>query len=118
MLCLLAGPARSLLTGLGVLLMAPIARGFWGVLLFWFWSAERPGGQLPGDWPFFALGDIGQSLRLLSAPSWAYWTVFFGGAVGTVLLGRFATRRRMAMTDPAVGIEQLSCAVSVSSPSY
>lgn len=103
-LTLLGGPVGSLVIGLAVLLTVPVARGFWGLLLFWFGTLsvqEFTGYLMTG--PFFALGDIGQALHLLSTPWWGYWMVFIVGAIGTVLLGRFATRRLMAMTDATGG---------------
>ncbi len=50
-----------------------------------------------------AFGDIGEALGLLSAPAWLYAVCFLVGAVGTVLLGRTATRRLLAITTPRAG---------------
>jgi hypothetical protein len=101
---LLAGPIGSLVIGLAVLLAGPVARGFWGLVLFWFGTLsvqEFTGYLMTG--PFLALGDIGRALQLLSSPWWVYWIGFAVGAVGTALLGRFATHRLVAMTNPDVG---------------
>jgi hypothetical protein len=111
-LCALAGPVVSLVIGVVVLLTTPAPRGFWGLLLFWFGTLnvqEFTGYLMTG--PFLAVGDIGQALHLLSAPWWAYLAVFIAGTAGTVLLGRIATRRLMAMTDPGAGNRagQLRC---------
>lgn len=96
----LAGPVASLVIGVLVLLAAPVPRTFWGLLLFWFGTLnvqEFSGYLMTG--PFVAIGDIGQALGLVSAPAVAYIAVFAAGLLGTLLLGRFATRRLLAMTD-------------------
>jgi hypothetical protein len=100
----LSGPVASLLIGLALLAAFPVARGFWGLLLFWLGTLdvqEFCGYLVTG--PFFSAGDIGAALHLLAAPAWAYALVFLAGAAGTVALGRVATRRLLSMTSPGGG---------------
>jgi hypothetical protein len=101
---LLAGPAGSLLIGLAVLLVAPVARGFRGLFILWLGALsvqECTGYLMTG--PFLAIGDIGSALHLLAAPSWAYWLLFLVGVAGTALLGRHFTRRLLTLTAPGAG---------------
>src|SRR5438105_12433323 len=97
------GPLVSLVVGVALLAAVRTVRGFWGLLLFWFatLSVQECTGYLMTG-PFFAAGDIGQALHLLSAPVWAGALVLVVGALGTVALGRIATRRLMAMTSAGV----------------
>jgi hypothetical protein len=98
----LAGPLVSLVSGVLILAMVRVNRGFWG--LFWLWlgllSVQEFSGYLITA-PFGGAGDISSALHLLNAPLWVGYVSFVVGWVGTFLLGRVATLRFLSFTDPA-----------------
>jgi hypothetical protein len=96
----LAGPVFSLALGLALLAL-PARHDYWGLLVLWLGALdvqEFNGYLMTG--PFVPFGDVGQALRLLSAPAPVYAAVLVAGAAGTLLLGRLVTRRLLALTDP------------------
>jgi hypothetical protein len=101
----LTGPFVSLVSGLLILAIARVGRGFWG--LFWLWlgllSVQEFTGYLVTA-PFGRVGDISDALHYLNAPLWAGYACFVVGMAGTFLLGRLATLRFLGFTDPASDI--------------
>jgi hypothetical protein len=101
----LTGPFVSLLSGLLILAVARVGRGFWG--LFWLWLGLQSVQEFTGyliTAPFGGVGDISTALHLLSAPLWVGYLSFVVGWAGTFLLGRVATLRFLSFTDPASAI--------------
>ncbi len=100
----LAGPVFSLVSGFAVLTLYRSGRGFGYLFGTWFGivSAQNFFGYLMTG-PFVAYGDIGQALRLASAPALVYVLVFVAGAAGTVLLGYILTARLLTLTDNTGG---------------
>lgn len=100
----LAGPIFSLLSGCIILRLPRMAAGFWRLVVLWLGllSVQEFTGYLLTA-PFVPFGDIGEALGLLSAPAWVYAAYFLVGAVGTLLLGRTATRRLLELTTPRAG---------------
>jgi hypothetical protein len=101
----LAGPFVSLVSGILILAITRVGRGFWG--LFWLWlgllSVQEFSGYLITA-PFGGVGDISTALHNLNAPLWVGYVSFVVGWAGTFLLGRVATLRFLSFTDPASAI--------------
>lgn len=101
----LTGPFVSLVSGLLILAIARVGRGFWG--LFWLWlgllSVQEFTGYLVTA-PFGDVGDISDALHYMNAPFWVAYACFVVGLAGTFLLGRLAALRFLAFTDPASDI--------------
>jgi hypothetical protein len=101
----LAGPLVSLVSGLLILVIARVDRGFWG--LFWLWLGLQSVQEFTGyliTAPFGGVGDISDALNHLNAPLWIGYVSFAVGLAGTFLLGRVATLRLLSFTDPASAI--------------
>ena len=101
----LAGPFASLISGLLILEITRVGRGFWG--MFWLWLGLQSVQEFTGyliTAPFGGVGDIGNALHYLNAPIWVGYVCFAVGWVGTFLLGRVATLRFLSFTDPASAI--------------
>ena len=101
----LTGPFVSLVSGLLILTIARVGRGFWG--LFWLWLGLQSVQEFTGyliTAPFGGVGDISNALHNLNAPLWVGYGSFVVGWAGTFLLGRVATLRFLGFTDPASNI--------------
>lgn len=94
----LAGPVVSLLLGLAALSLPVRPRSpFWALTLLWggLVAVQNVAGYLITG-PFANIGDIGEVLRVTSAPAVVGWIGFLVGWAITAWLGRTAVRRLSA----------------------